>query len=384
MFTLDGAGRVTYINKAAEKMLAWSASQLHGQLIDDAIARRPSHLEGFAPEATPMLRARRDGVTVHVDVDFFVRRDGRSLPVAYTASPFIEMGKEIGCLVVFEDISERQARAVALAHQNEVVEWVDRCRTAIDEQRLLLYAQPIFDLHTMEVVQHELLLRVREPDGTVAAPGPYLDVAEQYNLIADIDRWVIARGAEIAAGMHPVQVNVSAASISSGRVVEHITRCIERAGADPADMAFEITETALIAGKHAAVEFAERLHELGCKVALDDFGTGFSGFSYLKHIPVDSLKLDIELVGDLTSNAASAHVVKAVVALARDFGAYTVAEGIEDPATLEMARGLGVGFGQGFYLARPEPLEDTPALDAVEARARQSDIRREDPDNAGR
>ena len=99
---------------------------------------------------------------------------------------------------------------------------------------------------------------------------------------------------------------------------------------------------------------------------------------------MDSLKLDIEFVGDLTSNAASAHVVKAVVALARDFGAYTVAEGIEDPATLEMARGLGVGFGQGFYLARPEPLEDTPALDAVEARARQSDIRREDPDNAGR
>jgi EAL domain-containing protein (putative c-di-GMP-specific phosphodiesterase class I) len=111
---------------------------------------------------------------------------------------------------------------------------------------------------------------------------------------------------------------------------------------------------------------------LGCKVALDDFGTGYGSLTYLKQIPVDYLKIDIEFVRDLTRNSASRHVVQALVALARDFGVQTVGEGVEDAETLELLAALGVDYAQGFYIARPahfteHPGDETPP---VEIRAR--------------
>ena len=134
-------------------------------------------------------------------------------------------------------------------------------------------------------------------------------------------------------------------------------RAVHRgSGADPADIVFEITETAILDDVDAARRFAERLRTLGCKLALDDFGTGYGGFTYLKQLPVDCLKIDIEFVRDLATVPASRHVVDAVVALARDFELQTVAEGIEDAETLDILRDLGVGFGQGYHIARPAPL----------------------------
>ena len=122
---------------------------------------------------------------------------------------------------------------------------------------------------------------------------------------------------------------------------------------------FEITETALIQDEVAARHFAERLHALGCKLALDDFGTGYGGFTYLKQLPLDYLKIDIEFVRDLATNPASSHVVQAVVALARGFSLQTVAEGVEDAETLELLRELGVDLAQGYHIAKPGPLAES-------------------------
>ena len=125
-------------------------------------------------------------------------------------------------------------------------------------------------------------------------------------------------------------------------------------------LVFEITETAIVEDEEAARMFAERLHALGCKVALDDFGTGYGGLTYLKQMPVDFLKLDIEFVRDLTSNPASRHVVQAVLALARDFHLQTVAEGVEDAETLDLLTRLGVDLAQGYHIARPAPYAERP------------------------
>ena len=125
---------------------------------------------------------------------------------------------------------------------------------------------------------------------------------------------------------------------------------------------FEITETALIADEAAARAFAEHLHDLGCKLALDDFGTGYGGFTYLKHLPVDYLKIDIEFVRDLPRDAASQHVVQAVVQLAAGLGKQTVAEGVEDDETLALLEGYGVDLAQGFGIGRPRSLDKTPAF----------------------
>jgi len=272
-------------------------------------------------------------------------------------------------------LSERKAHEESVHHDIEELASIKRVEDALDQERLLLYAQPIVDLHTLEVVQRELLLRVRDPDGSVVGPGSFLPVAERCGLIGDIDRWVIRHGVELAASGCPVQVNVSADSISDRTVLNHIESCIEQAGADPTLLVFEITETALVRDEAAARAFAERLHSLGCKLALDDFGTGYGGFTFLKRLPIDYLKIDVEFVSDLASNTASRHVVQAVVALARAFSLQTVGEGVEDAETVTLLRELGVDYAQGYHIARPGPFEpraihargDTGAWSSVEA-----------------
>jgi EAL domain-containing protein (putative c-di-GMP-specific phosphodiesterase class I) len=201
---------------------------------------------------------------------------------------------------------------------------------------------------------------MREPDGEIVAPGDFLPVAEQYALIGEIDWWVIKRATQLAGDGCPVQLNVSARSVCDPDVLEHIERSIEQCAVPPGLLVFEITETAIVVDEQAARAFAERVQALGCKVALDDFGTGYGSLTYLKQIPVDFLKIDIEFVRDLARNSASRHVVQALVALAKDFGVQTVGEGVEDAETLELLTELGVDYAQGFHIARPAYFADRP------------------------
>ena len=119
---------------------------------------------------------------------------------------------------------------------------------------------------------------------------------------------------------------------------------------------FEITETALIAETAVAVKLAERLRHLGCRFALDDFGSGYGGFHYLKHLPMDFLKIDREFIRDARTSVADQHVIRAIVGLARGFGLKTIAEGVEDQETVDLLRAFGVDHAQGFHLGRPAPL----------------------------
>jgi PAS domain S-box-containing protein len=358
LVAIDVEGRVTFLNEAAEKLLGWALPDARGRVMHDLTHRyRPDGTE-MPIEECPIMQALAGRTTICIDNDLFTRRDGRRISVAYTAAPFETAEGLEGCVIVLKDVTERRAREESLQHDIDELAVIKRIEDALAQDRLLLlYAQPIVDVHTLEVVQRELLLRVREPDGTVVGPGSYLPVAERCGLIGDIDRWVIRRGAELAAEGCPVQVNVSAHSISDRTVLNHIESCIERTGADPALLVFEITETALVRDEAAARAFAERLHSLGCKLALDDFGTGYGGFTFLKRLPIDYLKIDVEFVNDITSNTASRHVVQAVVALARAFSLQTVGEGVEDAETLTLLRELGVDYAQGYHIARPGSLE---------------------------
>jgi EAL domain-containing protein (putative c-di-GMP-specific phosphodiesterase class I) len=235
---------------------------------------------------------------------------------------------------------------------------IKRIRDALANDGFTLYAQPIIELASGRSVQRELLIRMRDPDGDgVILPGAFLPAAEEYGFIADIDRWVIARSAEIAATGRAVELNISGASLADAGLIDFVAEAIERTGADPTKMVFEITETTLVSDQAAGRQFVTALHELGCKVALDDFGTGYGGFTYLKQLPIDYLKIDIEFVRDLVHSMASRKVVEAIVNLAHGFDLQTVAEGVEDEETLSLLRGLGVDFAQGFHLGRPAELE---------------------------
>jgi len=367
VYAVDPEGRLTYMNQAAEDLVGWTAEELEGTVVHDVVHHRLPDGSGRAVDDCPIRATRRDGVTVRVEEDVFVRRDGTLLPVAYTAAPFSTDDGIEGCVVVFDDIAAQKAERDRIKIDLGKLEWVRRVQEALAEKLFVLYAQPIVEIATGRVVQRELLLRMLDPTAseasqTVIHPGAFLPVAEEFGLVSEIDRWVIAQAAELAATGRPVELNVSGRSITDPGLIEHIQRCIQASGADPQAMVFEITETALIAEQAAARAFADGLHRLGCTLALDDFGTGYGGFTYLKHLKLDFLKIDMEFVRDLCRNPASRSVVQAIVHLAEGFKLKTVAEGVEDAQTLELLGELGVDCAQGYHLGRPEPLETEPLL----------------------
>jgi EAL domain-containing protein (putative c-di-GMP-specific phosphodiesterase class I) len=231
-----------------------------------------------------------------------------------------------------------------------------RLRLALRSNGLRLVAQPIVDLTTGEEVAHELLVRLVGPDSTLIGPGHFLAAAERTGVMADIDRWVLARAIALAAAGQSVHVNLSACSIGDPELAKDIASALGRHGADPSRLTLEITETAVMEDLGAARSFAERFTAIGGRLAIDDFGTGYGGLMYLKHLPVQMLKIDIEFVHDVVSNRRSRGIVATVAQLGDDLGQVTVAEGVEDAPTYAALRDLGVQCGQGFHIGRPVPV----------------------------
>ena len=266
------------------------------------------------------------------------------------------------------DSTERERGSRSAPDVNDAL-WLERIREAIDEDRLVLYRQPIVDLRTGETVQQELLLRMCDEDGSVVDPADFLPVAERYGLISEIDRWVVGQAVSLAALGQPVEFNLSAASIGDPDILVTLAGAIEQTGADPALLVVEVTETAMMIQPAAGRLFAERVAALGCRLALDDFGTGYSSLNYLKQIPAQYLKIDIEFVRDLTRSETDERLVRGIIGLAREFNQTTVAEGIEDQATLVRLREFGAHLGQGFFFGGPEPLAGGPLNAASEPRS---------------
>ncbi|MEA2496525.1 MAG: hypothetical protein QOJ29_4436 [Thermoleophilaceae bacterium] len=240
--------------------------------------------------------------------------------------------------------------------------WADRIRSALADDTLLLYQQPILDLTTNEITQHELLLRMEGVDDGVIAPKDFLGVAERFDLIQAIDRWVVSRAIALIAESErsgkprSLSMNLSGRSIGDPDLFELLERELRETGIDASRLVLEITETAAIESMEEARTFAERLAALGCHLALDDFGSGFGSFYYLKHLPLDYLKIDGDFIRHITTNPFDHAVVRSIVQMADSVGHHTVAEFVVDEPTLEAVRELGVHFAQGYYVGMPEPV----------------------------
>ncbi len=260
------------------------------------------------------------------------------------------------------------------AHIEARLEWAERIRAALDEDRLVLHAQPVVETATGRATQHELLVRMVDAHGDLIPPGSFLPVAERFGLIREIDRWVVTRairmlGEHRAEGRRPVvEINLSAHSLGDAQLALHIGRELRAAGVDATQLIFEVTETAAIGNMAAARSFAERLGELGCRFALDDFGAGFGSFYYLKHLPFHFIKIDGEFVRSCASDSTDRLVIGAVVELARGLGKRTIAEFVGDEQTLTILAELGVDYVQGFHLGPPAPLENWLGLPARRTR----------------
>ncbi len=236
--------------------------------------------------------------------------------------------------------------------------WEHRIRTALEEDQFELHCQPILELSSGEVTQSELLVRMRGDDGLIP-PNAFLGDAERLGLIHAIDRWVVTQAIEILAERPGIclEVNLSGRSTGDEQLLRLIKGELEGSSVAPDRLIFEITETAAIASIDQARRFAEALRDLGCRFALDDFGAGFGSFYYLKHIPVDFLKIDGDFVRSPRSKADDL-VVESIVHMARGLGKQTIAEFVEDEGTLEALRAQGVDYAQGFHIGRPGPVSE--------------------------
>ena len=359
LYTLDANGLVTSVNPAASRMLGWSEEELLGQPMHETIHFQDADRRPIPAEECELLEVRSRGRTLRSSDATFTRKDGTTFPVAFSSAPLQSEATIDGVVVVFRDVTEERKEEEALRRELAALSWVGRIRDALDEDRLVLYSQPIVPLGKARPAE-EVLLRMADRDGKIILPGEFLPAAEKYGLIAEIDRWVVSRSVELAAQGRSVECNLSAASLESWGLLSFIEQEIYRTGADPADLVFEITETALMTDVKAGAEFAQSLASLGCGLAIDDFGTGFGSLVYLKKLPITQLKIDIEFIRDLATNQANRDVVEAIVRLARAFNVCTVAEGIEDDETLECLRAAGVDFGQGYHLGRPAPIGPLP------------------------
>lgn len=264
-------------------------------------------------------------------------------------------------IALCEAKAEGGGRAVDSASgPNRKLTWGERIKEAIEQERIVVYAQPIFDLRNQCVAREELLVRMLDESGDVIPPSSFLPTAERLGLIVEIDRVVLAKAIELAGRSRPIAVNVSGASLCEPALIEDVQAAID-AGLNPSWLDFEITETAAITNMATAREFAERVTGLGCGLGLDDFGTGFSSFSYLKELPIQHLKLDIEFIRELPTSPTDQRLVQAMVQFAKAFGQETVAEGVEDAETLALVRAFEVDYAQGFHIGEPA-LVDSASL----------------------
>ena len=247
------------------------------------------------------------------------------------------------------------------------LDWVDRIRRALAEDRFVLYGQPILSLNGDQRPREELLLRMLDDSGDLIPPASFLAVAERFDLIQEIDRWVVRKAIGMLATLEQagvsaaLEVNLSAKSVTDVDLPAMIESELAIAKVNPAGLVLEMTETAAIVNVEQAKRFATSMRELGCEFALDDFGAGFASFYYLKHLAFDYLKIDGEFIADLRESETNQLLVRALVDIARGLGKQTIAEYVGDAQTLELLRDMRVDYAQGFHVARPR-LVDEEAL----------------------
>jgi len=259
---------------------------------------------------------------------------------------------------------------------NQLV-WKDRLLEALERDALHLVFQPIVSVTSGQTHHYEVLVRMRESDGTLIAPGKFIPAAEQFGLIQRVDQQMVSKAirhlAELPAAMGNVgfSVNLSGLSVGSQDMYQLIEREVRESGVEPTRITFEITETAACEQLNSAMEFIQKIRRLGCRISLDDFGVGFSSFSYLKHLRADILKIDGSFIRDIHNNNADQLFVKALVDVARGMGMRTIAEFVENEQVFERVRSLGVDYVQGYYLGKPQS-ELAPSAVDVEPGVRAS------------
>jgi diguanylate cyclase (GGDEF)-like protein len=252
--------------------------------------------------------------------------------------------------------------AQGLRRSHHRVQWANKLREVLDEDRLVLYCQPVVRMADLRPMHQEVLSRVRDENGNILLPSQFIEYAESLGMVQEIDMRVVERVVEHVS--HPAHknkkmrysVNLSRLSISDPHWVRRFQKRIDTADFARNQLVFEITETAAMSDVDVTQQFVREVKQLGCRFALDDFGAGFSSFYYLKRFDADYLKIDGSFVRDLLNDESNRIFVKALCDVAHGLHKQVIAEWVEDRDVMKALTEMGAEYGQGYLFQRPAPL----------------------------
>jgi diguanylate cyclase (GGDEF)-like protein len=361
---------------AGDRVLVQAACCLNGNLRDnDLIARFGGDeftvvLKDIGKENTALLV--EDLMKVMQDIQFI--EDGQSLSVLCSIGvTMIDSGRftpdellsqaDFACHEAkacgrnryhFHEVSSREKRQMTAD-----IGWSQKIKQALKDDGLLLHYQPILDLESGHPTMYEVLVRMRDENNKIIPPAAFLPAANRFGLMVDIDRLVIRQAMEALAGFrelgHDIKftLNLSGQVFNDMKLVGFIRENLEKNGLEPETVILEITEQVAVRHLTEARGQIQELMALGCRFALDDFGAGFSSFNYLKHLPVDYIKIDGGFIRNMANDRVDQAMVKSIIQVANAVGKRTIAEYVQDGETVVMLHELGVDYAQGFHIGRP-------------------------------
>ncbi|MGQ7847249.1 putative bifunctional diguanylate cyclase/phosphodiesterase [Granulosicoccus sp. 3-233] len=276
------------------------------------------------------------------------------------------------CCIKAKGLGRNQVQAYSssdevVARQTGEIQWVARISQALEDNRLLLYQQPIVNIGDKDdgEVHFEVLLRLQARDGTIHSPGEFLPAAERYGLVGQIDRWVVRNVIDWLEGLAlPAQqrlcinINLSGVTLSEESFQEFLLQTLAENRMLCSHLCFEITESAAMGNAGRTVAFLNELRKLGCRIAMDDFGTGFSSLSQVRQLPLDYIKIDGVFIQGIVESELDRALVRCVADVAGVLNVRTVAEVVESEAVYQVLQELGIDYAQGYLFGKPAPLMD--------------------------
>jgi len=368
---------------AGDNMLREVASLIREQVRDsDIVARVGGDEFGMLLTGCPLDKARQiaDDVVAAIRDYRFVWRD-RIFNIGVSVG-LVEVSHESGsleelisaadsaCYVAKQKGRGRvhvySARDEAVARQRGEILWLQRLQRALKEDRFELFVQPIVSASGRVETGPacEVLLRMRDEDGGSASPADFMEAAERYHLMPNVDRWVlqttfgaIGSGVLSLPDQRSCTVNLSGQTLGDPQFLDFVVQCLDYSGVAPGQICFEVRESAVLGNLTHAARFIAVLHGMGCQFALDDFGSGIGSFANLKNLSMDYLKIDGAIVRALGTDDVSQAMVAAMIKLARTLGIQVIAEHVETDSIFSVVRDMGVDFIQGYAVGHPEALK---------------------------
>ncbi len=341
---------------------------------NDAVARAEEILK-MITELAPLWEGNVLSLSASAGVAVYPDHAGGAADLIRAADLAMHLAKRRGGdRALMHDPDDRERHRIG-----SLREQANRIRAALAEHRFVPVFQPVAEIGTGRIVAVETLARLKEPSGHLTTPDAFLDAAERFGFVTQMDRMVIAAAFErLVVARHKtipnleMAINLSGLDFEDDELVADISRLARAKGIPPERVTFEITETAVLRDLARVQHFTRALTAEGFRFALDDFGVGFSSFRYLRELPVSSLKLDMSYIQNLARQPENRVFVRGITEICRGLGVKTVAEGVESREILDIVATLGVDRAQGHHIGHPVPELPTPTVDETGRKTRSS------------